>query len=142
MKMFREESSDSKTNAQRNLSGRTHYVDDDTLRYFHSRILSSHTIADGLLFYIVESLALDHRNSKRGFRAVAFDVFGEIVYRPSLEECVSSSDAAVKRLAKFLPTFDAKAHTLSAIETSREYHLKELAEFEEKVKAMEIKEAA
>ena len=29
-KLHRSESSDAKNNAQRNLSGRTHYVDDDT----------------------------------------------------------------------------------------------------------------
>lgn len=31
--LYRNEASDPRDNAQRNLSGRTHYVDDDTLRW-------------------------------------------------------------------------------------------------------------
>ncbi|KAH2035914.1 hypothetical protein KXW51_006159, partial [Aspergillus fumigatus] len=74
--LFRTESHDPKTNAQRNLCGRTHYVDDDNLRFHKSRVISARVVDNGLLFAIVTSDALDFENRKRGFRYVIFDVFG------------------------------------------------------------------
>lgn len=59
-------SSDAKYNAQRNLGGITHYVDDDTLRFHKSRIQCAKTLANGLLFYICTSDALDMNNTRRG----------------------------------------------------------------------------
>jgi len=41
MKLFTRESGDPKTNAQRNLMGRTHYVDDATLRFHASRVTNN-----------------------------------------------------------------------------------------------------
>lgn len=98
-RLYRDESQDPKHNAQRNLSGRTHYVDDDTLRYHHSRILSARVIANGLYFGIVESVALDMHNTSRGYRHVIFNLFGNVVgERPSLDECVKTSKSAYKAL--------------------------------------------
>ncbi len=37
MNLYRSESNNPKWNAQSNLSGRTHYVDEDTLRWHKSR---------------------------------------------------------------------------------------------------------
>lgn len=50
---YRDDYEDPKANAQRNLLRRTHYVDDDTLAYFKSRILFGKSVADGLGFAIV-----------------------------------------------------------------------------------------
>ncbi len=53
-------------NAQNNLIGRTHYVDDDSLRFHKSKILSTYVTDGGLLFTLIESCSLDYNNSKRG----------------------------------------------------------------------------
>lgn len=92
---FRDESSDPKFNAQRNLNGKTHYVDDDTLRWHKSRVLSCRPLHGGLLLRIICSDALDMNNTKRGFRAVVFDVFGETVSRPDLEHASNTKQAAI-----------------------------------------------
>lgn len=110
---FRQEQSDPKYNAQRNLSGKTHYVDDDTLRWHKSRVLSARELHGGLLFRIVCSDALDMHNTNRGFRAVVFDVFGTTVNRPSLEEAVKTKQAAIK--ASEENEIDLVAHYRAAI---------------------------
>lgn len=84
--LYRDELSYPKVNAQANLCGRTHYVDDATLHWHKSRIISARVIDRGLLFAIVTSDALDMNNTKRGFRYVVFDVFGNVLSRPKLEE--------------------------------------------------------
>lgn len=106
---FQNRRSDPKARAQDALSGRTHYVDDSTLRYFHSRIVSSGCICSDTLFYIVESCALDPNNSRRGFRGVVFDVWGTAVYRPSMEESHKNSEAARRAMYAWLDQFDVAA---------------------------------
>ena len=85
-----------KYNAQSNLQGRTHYATDETLRYHHARILNSDEILDGLFFKIVESVALDMYNTKRGFRVVVFDLFGNTVERKDLDQSFKTKKAAQK----------------------------------------------
>lgn len=115
VKLFTYESGDPKYNAQRNLSGRTHYVDDDTLRWHKSRVLSSGIIGNawGLLFSITTSDALDMHNTSRGFRCVVFDVFGTTVYRPDLDSTHNTSKAAQK--ARNEAEIDLVAHYTKAI---------------------------
>src|SRR6478736_418130 len=107
--LYRQESSYPKNNAQRNLQGRTHYVDDDTLRGFYSRIISARHVDNGLLFAIVTSDAIDHENRKRGFRYVIFDIFGNVVERnpASLDrEFFRTSDKATKAMWDALNKID------------------------------------
>ena len=126
--LYRDRYNDPKTNAQDNLSGRTHYADDDTLRFFHARILQTEVFADGLLFGLVESCSADFHNTKRIFRGVLFDVFGETVYRPDLEESFTTSKAARKALLVAVAAFDVKAHTLQATEYRRKAYARECDE--------------
>jgi hypothetical protein len=126
MNLYRNESSDPKHNAQRNLIGRTHYVDDDTLRCFKSRILSARDHDGGLLFSIVISDALDMHNTKRGFRFVIFDVFGTVLERPTLDETFRTSEQASKARYAALDKIDAVAHTLAAIESEAKGHALEM----------------
>lgn len=111
--LFRSESGDPAHDAQRNLMGRTHYVDPDTLRWHKSRVLSRAILADGLLYRITESCALDMHNTKRGKRCVVFDVFGTTIYHPDLDSCFSTSDAARKAAEK--QEIDLIAHYRTAI---------------------------
>lgn len=105
---FQSRSSYPESDAPQNLMGRTHYADPDTLKYFKARILNARPAADGLLYWIVESL-----EGKR--RAVVFDVFGTVVNeRPSLdapEQWHRTTDQATAAALAFVATFDAAKHT-------------------------------
>src|SRR5260221_260794 len=94
--------------------GRTHYVDDDTLRFHKSRVLSACVHDGGLLFSIVTSDALDMHNRSRGFRYVIFDVFGTVLVRPDLENAFKSSEKASKAMYAELERINAKQHTIEA----------------------------
>lgn len=124
------ESCDPKYNAQRNLSGKTHYVEDDTLKWHKSRVLSAQAIHDGLLFRIVCSDALDMNNTKRGFRVVVFDVFGTTLDRPKLEEASRTKEAALKV---------SESHEIDLVEHYREAMGRELQRREDDAK--EFREA-
>lgn len=124
--LYRNESSDPRTNAQRNLCGRTHYVDDDTLRFHKSRIMSARHIDGGLLFAIVTSDALDYQNRKRGFRYVIFDLFGTVLERTKLEESFRTSEKATKAMWAALNALDAVAITRAAIDRETRSHAEEM----------------
>ena len=124
--LYRNESSDAKRNAQRNLSGRTHYVDDDTLRFHYGRVLSSRPVAGGLLFAIVESVGLDMHNRTRGCRYVVFDIFGNVISRVDLEQSWKRSEQAAKAMWAYLDTIDAKQITLDAIKARESYFAHEM----------------
>jgi len=115
-KLYKNEWSMPKVNAQDNLEGRTHYVEPSTLRFFNSRIVSALPVSNGAFYKIVESLSLDHNNTKRGFRAVLFDIFGTVVYRPSLEECYTSTEKANKGFFWWFETFSEYEHYQQAID--------------------------
>jgi hypothetical protein len=133
MQLYQNKSSYPKPNAQENLMGRTHYVDDDTLRFHHSRILSSHVLFEGLLFAIITSDAMDYENKTRGFRYVIFDLFGTVIDRPKLEEMFKTRNQASKAMWALINTLDAKAITLAGIENAERRHKLEMDELRSKV---------
>jgi len=115
-KLYKNEWSMPKVNAQENLEGRTHYVEPSTLRFFNSRIVSALPVSNGAFYKVVESLSLDHNNTKRGFRAVLFDIFGTVVYRPDLAECFTSTEKANKGFFWWFETFNEVEHYQQAID--------------------------
>lgn len=123
---FAQESGDPKYDAQRNLRGKTHYVDDETLRFHKSRVLSSARLHNGLLLRIMTSDALDPDNRSRGFRAVVFDVFGTVIERPTLAEAKSTKAAALKDSQA--RTIDLAAHYRAAIESQIQWKEREAQE--------------
>jgi hypothetical protein len=127
MNLFREKSNNPKINAQRNLCGRTHYVDDDTLRYHKSRVLDAGVTNQGLCFWIICSDALDPTGRRRGFRYVIFDVFGGVLALPDLANAFSASWRARKAMWVALNRIDAITETREAIERDRRYHEDALA---------------
>lgn len=133
MKLYAQLASNPKHNAQRNLEGRTHYVDDDTLRFHKSRIISARAVDQGLLFAIVTSDSLNFENTKRGFRYVVFDIAGEVVSRNELADAVSTSAAATKQMWAWLNQADAKAITLEAIAREERNHAEEMADLRAKL---------
>ena len=75
---FRNESNYPDSDAQRNLAGRTHYADADTLKYFISRILRGQRSKNGLYYILQESLPHPDFDMKRIRRNVVFNVFGSV----------------------------------------------------------------
>lgn len=143
--LYRNEGSDPKYNAQRNLSGRTHYVDDDTLRWHKSRIISARAVDNGLLFAIVTSDALDMNNTRRGFRFVIFDLFGNVIERTSIDSDKATGDpgpyrtsaAAAKAMWAKLNEFDARAITDSAIKREIASHAREMEYLREQIEKID-----
>jgi hypothetical protein len=143
--LFKQESFDPKNNAQRNLCGRTHYVDDDTLRFYKSRVISARHTEGGLLFAIVTSDAKDYQNRSRGFRYVIFDVFGNVVEdNPDRIErgWFRTSDKAAKAMWDALNKLDAPAITRKAIENARRYHADAMARLEGEIVKISADKAA
>lgn len=123
--------------AQKNLDGITHYVDASTLRYFHVRIVGNYVSESGLVFGMIESTARDPNNSSRGFRFVAFDVFGTVLERANLENLVSTSAKAEKDYYAWLNNFDTAAHykkVMAADIDKAKRSIKTLAESARKIK--------
>ena len=57
-KRYNREYSDNPTiSAQKNLEGRTHFVDPQTLKFHGSRVLSALPVSDGAFFKIIETTA-------------------------------------------------------------------------------------
>ena len=113
--LYSNEHTNPRVNAQRNLVGRTHYVDDATLRFHKARILSARATSDGLLFYLIESVSLDYQNTTRGFRPVIFDLCGNVVSRPNLENACRTSRQAEQLLWAEMEKIDPVASNLAAI---------------------------
>lgn len=94
LELFTEKSYDAKRDAQVNLAGRSHYVDDASLRFFHARIVYAQPIFGGAFYLLIEKSALDYDNKTRGFFPVLFDVFGRVVYKPELNQSSKTKDKA------------------------------------------------
>jgi len=88
--------SNAKYEAQSHLIGKTHYVDDDTLRFHHGRISSCAVLCGGLVLKLHCTDALDMHNTKRGHRIVLFDIFGDTIWRPELEQATATAKQAEK----------------------------------------------
>lgn len=117
VEVFRDESSYPLNRAQRNLAGKTHYVDDDTMKFHSSRILSCSVLDDGLLLGIVESAAT--YDGRRVYRPVFFDIFGTVVSRVDLDDSFKSADAARKEFWRLAESLDAVKFTIEALVTKR-----------------------
>lgn len=149
MDLYQNRSSYPKVNAQENLKGKTHYVDDNTLRGFRSRIISARATDNGLLFAIVTSDSLNYEHTKRGFRFVIFDLFGNVLRREPRghdnQLCLSgyrTSAQATKAMWAALNEIDAHAVTLAAIERAKRNHDMEMNLLRTKLSDMAAKAAA
>ena len=105
--------------AQLNLEGRSHYVDESTMRYFKSKVLTSGDHFHGLIYALVESVALNSDNTLRGYRPVLFDVFGTVMSRVTLENAYKTPDSARKARYAALDALDVLGHYREAIASKR-----------------------
>jgi hypothetical protein len=102
--------STARANAQAMLTGRTHYVDDSTLRYFNSRITAAQPSTFGLFYRITESCSRSYDGTGRGFRVVLFDLNGQTIYRPDLDSLHSTAAKAEKAFYAWFESFDPLAY--------------------------------
>lgn len=109
---YRDDSSYAISRAQRALSGRTHYVDDDTMKLFGCRINACRVDYNGLYCWILESVA--HPSMGRVHRFVLFDVFGTVLTERG-EMLRKTRKQAEKDKEAFFGTFDPLAHTENAL---------------------------
>lgn len=115
-KRFNREYSDNPTiSAQKNLEGRSFYAEPETLKYHGSRILSALPVSDGVFFKIIETTFIDYHNTKRGYRAVVFDLFGTVIYHPKLEDTFTNKEKADKAFYAWFDQFDEIGHYQYAI---------------------------
>ena len=128
--LYQDHSGYAKINAQRNLQGRTHYVDDDTLRCFRSRIDYAGHHAGGLLFAIVTRDSLDHEHKTRGSRYVIFDLFGTVIERTKMEEAFRTNAQARKAMYAALDKLDTEAITREGIEQANRHHAREMEQIQ------------
>lgn len=103
---FRTESSYSDNDAQRNLKGRTHYVDDATLKCFKARILRGCNSKNGLYYVLQESLPHPDFDMKRVRRNVVFNVFGRVIHE-FRDVCHTSALKADKHFSDALAWCDS-----------------------------------
>lgn len=103
---YRYESGHGCVDAQRNLAGRSHYVDPDTLRAFQARVLVASPVENvgGLLYALVESVNSRPDHGGKNKRAVVFDIFGTVL--TDREIWHRTRQGACKSLNAFLASFD------------------------------------
>ena len=118
--------------------GRTHYVDDDTLRFHKARILDVEASHGGLLYTIIESCTKDYEGRYRGYRHVTFDLFGTVISRVCLEDMVSSTRAARKKMQAELATIDAIAVTRAGLARLERNNAQDVAEINKIIGKMEV----
>ena len=107
--------------AQRQLSGRTHYADDNTLCFFGARINETRQDDNGLWFALRESV---QPHSNRVHRWAIFDIFGQC---ERTEERASGA-AADKLLPALIASKDWEAHTADKLRALAESKEREAAE--------------
>jgi hypothetical protein len=105
---MRDDSSYPLQRAQRALSGRTHYVDDDTLTGLKCRILRCITSHHGFYCLIQESLPHGRFDGPRERRNVLFDVFGTVVSdRDIWHKSAKSADREYSELCAWMDSQEA-----------------------------------
>lgn len=116
IQLFKDRAGYPLSQAQRNLEGRTHYVDDSTLAFFSAKILACHIFDDGLILGIVESLkAGPDDDAGRIYRPVYFDLFGNTVLRPEVEDSFKTQKQAMAALWTMADEVDAQDATIAGI---------------------------
>jgi len=122
---MRDDSSYPLPRAQRALSGRTHYVDDDTLKGFKCRVLRCITSHHGFYCLIQESLPHGSFNGPRERRNVLFDVFGTVVSDSDVWH--KSAKSADREYSELCAWMDSQAACDNLTETLRKNIAREKA---------------
>jgi hypothetical protein len=109
---YEEYSCNARYNAQHNLRGRSHFVDEDTLRYFRGRVLNAYDSANGRLFVVVHSQIENYDNTNRVYSYAIFDLAGSVVAGRLPHKTAAK---ARKECEEMLEQIDADQLTLDAL---------------------------
>lgn len=138
IELFKERTGLPLNQAQRNLSGRTHYVDDSTLKGFGAKVHSVSIMDEGLVLGMLESLQKGFNAADgRVWRPVFFDVFGNVIYRPDIEESFDNQKEAMAEFWKQSNEIDAVQATLDGAKAKQQAMQNELEKFTELVDSLE-----
>lgn len=138
VELFKERAGLPLNQAQRNLEGRTHYVDDSTLKSFVAKIHAVYVMDEGLILGLVESLqAGPNPDMGRVYRPVFFDLFGNTLYRPSIEESFKSLKQAQTEFWKQAEEIDAVDATIEGLKAKRDSLQKEAEDLNAIVEELE-----
>ena len=112
-----------KEEAQRQLAGITHFVDEDTLKFFRCRILEVIFSEDGLTLGIVMSQPNYEKNDKREYRSALINVFGSICdyceFYETKAQAVDALNELTRVTSKAWIKESAEAHKLQAASESK-----------------------
>jgi hypothetical protein len=137
--LFDREPYGAKNCAQANLNGRTHFADDSTLRYFHSRIVSARILHGGAAFMLVESSAKNYENTAREFRFACFDVDGECLGRPKCGEGYRTAEQAKRAFWAWFNGFDLDSHYAEKLARESETKKRQAADLAKQARALSAK---
>lgn len=131
--LYRDQFDGAKANAQENLRGRTHFVDDGTLRWHKSRVVYAHSQYGGWLFAVIVTDAMNWENTRRGYRYQVFDVFGTTVARVPIEDAFATRKACETAMLTELKAMNPREITSKGIEHANYWHAREIEKLEEKL---------
>jgi len=103
-------SCDAKRDAQQNLEGKSHFVDESTLRYFKARVNNCwipEVFGDCLLLAVAHSDGSKPVDPHFNKRVSVFDAFGTTIYQT---EWNTTTRHATDEFDTWLKTFDTYAH--------------------------------
>lgn len=116
VQLFRQRSGMPLNQAQRNLEGLTHYVDDKSLSAFVAQIHHVYILEEGLLLALIESVqAGPNKESGRVYRPVLFDVFGNVIHQPTIDDSADSLKKANAQLWQVVDEMDGVQITIDGL---------------------------
>jgi hypothetical protein len=139
--LYRDRFDGAKANAQDNLCGRTHFVDDGNLRFHKSRVCYAHSQWGGWLFAVIVTDGLDWNNTRRGYLYQIFDVFGTTVARVPVDQTYTTRKACEAAMLAELRGMDPAAITRKGIEHAEHSHQWEIADIKKKLREFKGKAA-
>lgn len=125
-----------KDNAQEALAGLTHYCDDSSLRFHHSRIVGACAVWSGAFFRVIETCSQDYQNTRRGYRVVLFDLLGETVFRPSLDQLRSTRERAERDFWEWFNQFDAAGYYREKLTAKADRMARQIEEMNEAARTL------
>ena len=108
MKKFKEYSANHKRNAQANLSGLSHYVDNETLKFFNARVVESKVSYCGLYFILIETKSADYENKTRCKRATVFNIMGKILHQTECKSTNNKNHKIISEAYEFIDNYESE----------------------------------
>lgn len=136
--LYREYSGMALNKAQRNLFGRTNYAEDSNLKASKTSILAAEVMDDGLVLALVEKTQKTANPADGNiYRPVFFDVFGNIIYRPDVDDSFDTQKGAMADVWKQANDIEAVKATVNGAKAKQKAMQQEVDKFTELVEEIE-----